>query len=208
MATRSRGNGKHQNGNGSADANEIEKAAKARAAAGHNSGEPPDEVIERDSAAYTALFIELDAQLVVVQGIRSRIGAQDKATKKACGSQAWVNAIKAGVQIARRAQKGATGEIVTEHRQMNRVLKLLNVPLGTQFNLFAVAGDAEAEASGGKNALDAELQGQAAWRNKEPRENNPFQAGTDDFVRWDTGYVNAEGAALQQIGKGNGAEAH
>ena len=48
--------------------------------------------------------------------------------------------------------------------------------------------------------MDAELQGQHAYSNSEDRGNNPFQQGTEDFVSWDSGYMNAMAAKARSMG--------
>lgn len=193
------------------DKEQIEKLAKAAAdangKAGHNSGEPPDEVVQRNAVAIEVALSEVDAALRIVQAARANLGVARKTAKTDLGSKAWVDSVVAAVKLKRQSEKGGTGEIVTEHRQMGRVLRLMNCPLGTQFNLFGVAAETEIpESLGGKNGMDAELQGQHAWRNSEPESNNPFQAGSENHVMWQQGFRNAMAAHAGTMG--DGAAAH
>lgn len=193
------------------DQEQIEKlskaAKKANGNAGHNSGEPPDEVVQRNAAAIEVALSEVDAALRIVQTARANLGVARKTAKTDLGSKAWVDSVVAAVKLKRQAEKGGTGEIVTEHRQMGRVLRLLNVPLFTQFNLFSGAETEIPAELGGKNGMDAELQGQHAWRNSEPESNNPFPAGTENHVMWQQGFRNAMSAHAGTMGK-TGDAAH
>lgn len=178
----------------------AKSAAEANAKAGHNSGEVPDETIARHVDLIKAAEIEWREardKAAELQGVlRNRY-------KVAKGDGVDIDSLKLAFRIAERA----SGEVVSEQRNVGRYLRIMGSPLGTQWSLFD--GDAGGEGKAAVGALDAELQGQAAWRNKEPPENNPFTPGTENFVQWATGYGNAEAAALQQIGRGNGeAAAH
>jgi len=187
-----------------ADRENIEKLAAAaeaaNAKAGHNSGEPPDEVIKRNADAIEVALVELDAALRIVQGARAGLGVARKTAKTDLGSKAWVDSIVAAVKLKREADKGGTGDIVAEHRQMGRVLRLLDTPLGVQFGLYGMLVEADKANGVASTAMDAELQGQAAWRNNEPSSNNPFTPGTEDFVAWDTGHNNAMAAHARKMG--------
>lgn len=215
MAERARAPKDSANGTGDPAKDEIEKLAKGRGKAtkpgpGHNSKEPPDETIQTCASHIEAALIEIDEAAKVMASARGKLSAARKLTKKDCGSKAWADSIESAIKLKRAASKGGTGEIVTEHRQMGRVLRLLDSPLGTQFNLFTVAD--EPEASGAKNGpspgMDAELQGQHAWANNEPISNNPFQPGTEEFVAWETGHNNAMAAHARKMKPGGEAAAH
>jgi hypothetical protein len=190
-----------------ADRENIEKLAKAaeeaNAKAGHNSGEPPDEVIKRNADAIEVSLVELDAALKIVQGARAALKVSRDTAKTDLGSKAWVDSIVAAVKLKREASKGGSSSIVAEHRQMGRVLRLLDTPLGVQFGLYSFP-DMLAEADKA-NGMDAELQGQHAWSNNEPLSNNPFTPGTEDFVAWETGHNNAMAAHARKMGPGEGA---
>lgn len=189
-----------------AERENIEKLAKAAEEAnkkiGHNSGDPGDEVIARNFDAIEVALVEIDAAARIMQKARADLAAVRKTAKTDLGSKAWVDSIEAAVKLKRQGDKGGVGEIVTEHRQIGRALRVKGVPLGTQFNLFAMPEEtAEADAGPAKtNGMDAELQGQHAWSNNEPISNNPFVQGTDNFVAWETGFNNAMSAAARKMG--------
>lgn len=194
---------------GDADKETIEKLAeaakKANEKGGHNS-EPPDEVINRNFDSIELSLIEIDNASRIMQKARAGLKAALDTAKTDCGSKAWALSIQASVKLKRQGEKGGNGELVTEHRQIGRILRLKGVPLGVQFKLFAFEGE---PADGAPvAAFDPELQGQAAWRNSEPRTNNPFQQGTQEFVDWDTGFGNAMAAHAKSMGADEGAATH
>lgn len=194
-----------------ADQETIERLSAAAAAAngkaGHNSGEPPDEVVNRNFDAIEVALAEIDAAGRIMQKARAELKAARTTAKTDCGSKAWVESIVAAVKLKRQAEKGGTGELVTEHRQIGRILRLKGVPLGTQFNLFAVGAEEIPAALGGKDGMDAELQGQHSYSNGEPLTNNPFQPGTQHHVDWTHGWTQAQTAKVREMGPGNGTSA-
>src|SRR5262249_27074859 len=137
-----------------------------------------------------------------VAEVRGRLSSIKKVAEK-CGAD-W-DVIKLYAKYAKRVRLGEAGAIVTEQRRLSALMRLMDSPLYTQFGLFPEEPKDEPNGSA-KPGMDAELQGQAAWRNSEPRTNNPFQQGTEEFVAWDNGYGNAQAAAAGKMGT-NGAEA-
>lgn len=192
------------------DKETIEKlsaaAAKENVKIGHNGGEPPDEVVTRNFDAIELAISNVDAGLKIVQKARADLGVARKTAKTDLGSKAWVESLVAAVKLKRQADKGGAGELVTEHRQIGRILRLKNVPLGTQFKLFAFEDE---KVAGGEVAagMDAELQGQHAYGNSEPLTNNPFQPGTQEHVDWGHGWTQAQTAKVRSMGPANGTEA-
>jgi hypothetical protein len=192
-----------------ADREAIEKIAAARAAAeqekaGDNGGPLMDEAAwERAVNQLMAEQIDIEAMMEQVAEARGRISSIRKVAKS-CGVD-W-DVVKVYATYQKRIRKGETGAIVTEHRRLGALMKHLNCPLYTQFALFPE----EAKPANGKAApagMDAELQGQHAHSNGEPRDNNPFQAGTQDHVDWSQGWANAERGFLNPP-NGSGAPAH
>lgn len=171
--------------------NAANQAANAKA--GHNSGEPPDEAIKRNANAIELALIEIHGAMKIVQKARADFDVARKTAKTDLGSKAWVDSIVAAVKLKLEAAKGGAGEIVTEHRQIGRTLRLLDdCPLGTQFELFHFADMDEPKAS----AMDAELQGQHAYSNGENLANNPFDpvGKTELYNDWRRGWMNAQAA--------------
>lgn len=193
---------------GDADKETIERLAEAakknNEKAGHNS-EPPDEVVSRNFDAIELALIEIDNAARIMQKARAGFKAARDTAKTDCGSKAWAESIVASVKLKRQGEKGGNGELVTEHRQIGRILRLKGVPLGTQFRLFHF-DDAPADGAP-VAAMDAELQGQHAGRNGEPAENNPFTPGSEEFAGWAQGWVNGQAMLAKGVVTGNGAEA-
>lgn len=193
-----------------ADRENIEKLAKAAEEAnkkiGHNS-EPSDEIIKRNADAIEVALVEIDAALRIVQAARAGLAVARKNAKTDFGSKGWVDSVEAAVKLKRAAEKGGSGEIVTEHRQMGRILRLLDTPLGTQFGLFDVAADKDDPVTA-KPTMDAELQGQHAWANNEPISNNPFTPGSEEFVAWEAGHNNAMAAHARKMAPNGDAASH
>lgn len=187
----------------------IEKLSAARAKEnakiGDNS-EPKDEVIDRNFDAIELALIEIDNAARIMQKARAGLKAARDTAKTDCGSKAWVDSIVASVKLKRQGEKGGNGELVTEHRQIGRILRLKGVPLGVQFKLFAFA---EEPADGTPvAAMDAELQGQHAYAEGAKLTDNPFHHADDAerYNDWHHGWTQAQNAKAREMG-GNGAEA-
>lgn len=168
------------------DANKeaIEKLAesarrenKKRAKAGHNSGEVPDETVANHINLIKAAEIEwreLRDKASQAQGVlRNRY-------KVAKGDGVDIDSLKQAFRIAERAG----GEVVSEQRAIGRYLRIMGSPLGTQWNLFE--GEQAAE------TIDPVAQGEHAGLNSEPRENNPYQPGTEPAFMWHNGWQAAQ----------------
>ncbi len=192
----------------------IEKIAAARKAAtieeeadakkGDNGGPLMDEDAWRRACnEYTAEMLAIEDLEQQKAEIAGRISSIRKVAKK-CKVE-W-DLVRRYYDDHKLIRKGGMGAMVTDERRYRLLLKLMGSPLGTQFTLWEVADDkGEPDA---KPGMDAELQGQAAWRNNEPESNNPFQAGTEDHVAWQAGHRNAMAAAAREMGPGTGEPAH
>lgn len=102
-----------------------------------------------------------------------------------------IDALKLAFRIAERN----SGEVVAEQRSVGRYLRVMGVELGHQW-----AFQFDEPGNGASSTMEPELQGQAAWRNNEPRTNNPFTQGTEQFVAWDQGWSNAQAHAARSMG--------
>jgi hypothetical protein len=194
----------------------IEKIAAARIAAdkekaadnGDNGGPLLDEDAWRRAVnEYSAEMLameDLESQKAEVAG---RISSIRKVAKKL--KVDW-DLVKRYYEEHKAIRKGGMGAMVTDERRYRRLLQLMGSPLGTQFTLWGVEAEQQPGEASAKPGMDAELQGQHAYRNNEPRENNPFQPGTQDHVDWGLGWNNAQTATARQMGPNGGgsAEAH
>ncbi len=191
-----------------ADKEAIEKIAAARAAAdkekaADNGGPLMDEAAwERAVNQLVAEQLDIETMMEQVAEARGRISSIRKVAKS-CGVD-W-DVVKVYAATQKRIRKGEMGAIVTEHRRLGALMRFMNCPLHTQFGLFPDEPGTEAAA---KPGMDAELQGQHAWRNNEPESNNPFQPGTQEFVDWQSGHRNAMAAHARKMGPNGEASAH
>jgi hypothetical protein len=194
---------------GDADKETIEKlaeAAKKQNAKGGDNSEPKDEVIDRNFDAIELALIEIDNASRIMQKARAGLKAALDTAKTDCGSKAWALSIQASVKLKRQGEKGGNGELVTEHRQIGRILRLKGVPLGVQFKLFAFEGE---PADGAPvAAMDAELQGQQAYTEGAKLTDNPFHHADDAerYNDWHHGWTQAQNAKAREMG-GSGTEA-
>ena len=182
------------------------KAAAEKEAAQDNGGPIMDEAAwKRAALELIAEQIEIDHLMEKVAEVRGRISSIKKVAEK-CGVD-W-DVIKLYAKYQKRIRIGEMGEVVTEHRRLGSLMRYLDCPLHTQFGLFPE----EPKDESGKPipaAMDAELQGQHAYSNNEPRENNPFQPGTQEHVDWGLGWNQAQTATAMKMKPGtSGAPAH
>lgn len=193
-----------------ADREAIEKlssaAAKENKKAGKNAGPISDEALARHIDLIQAAELEFDEArdaAAVKSGIlRNRY-------KVAKNDGADIEALKLALKLAKRT----TGEVVTEHRNVGRIIRLMNLPIGHQFNLFPV-DDVAAEPKDEKSIeAEATLAGEHAGLNGEPKSNNPHQGGTPQWFGWNNGHQVGADKLADGLRTGNahpatGAPAH
>lgn len=165
--------------------------ANKKAKAGHNSGEVPEETIANHINLIKAAEIEwreLRDKAAQAQGVlRNRY-------KVAKGDGVDVDSLK----LAFRINERASGEVISEQRNIATYLKIMGSPLGHQWSLFE--GDDE---NGAK--LDATAQGEQAGREGADRSNNPFSPGSDDWFAYNNGWQKEQDKLAEGLGRGNGA---
>lgn len=168
---------------------------------GHNSGEPAPEVLKRNADAIEIGFLNLNAAQRGVQVARAELKAiRDTAKTDFGGSKGWVESTVKAVKLKLQSAKGGTGEIVTEHRQIGTVLRLLDdCPLGTQYGLFAEPTPA-VQQSPEQQESEAALAGAHAYANNEKLDTNPHKPGTPKYVGWAKGWLEAQGATARSMG--------
>lgn len=148
-----------------------------------------NEIIARNAVILTDLYSGLDESMVASQEWRGKISAAKKVAKKdGCD----VDAIVAAIKLKRRDPD----EVIAEHRNMVRVLKLLDSPLGTQFDFFK---DVDV-----KDTVDARTAGKAAGKNGENADNNPHPQGTEQHAQWREGWGEGQAALAEKMGSNGG----
>jgi hypothetical protein len=173
-------------------------AAKANAKAGHNSGEVPDEVVQRHITLVEAAHKEWQEkrdEAATAQGIyrnRLKVAKNDGVNK-----DDLIEAFKV---------KGITsGEYVSSRRNVGRYLRLMGAAVAEPKGGQGVFDFLDAQPDGSQPvAMEAELQGQHAYSNSEPLTNNPFKPGTQEHVDWAHGWAQAQTAKVRGMGTGNG----
>lgn len=188
-----------------ADQAQLARLSAAREAEvakeGHNSGDPPAEVLKRNADAIELGLLEINRAQKLVQTARAEFKAiRDTAKTDFGGSRSWVESTVKAVKLKLQAAKGGTGEIVTEHRQIGAVLRLVDdCPLGHQYGLFAEPIPA-VDLSPEQQESEAELAGAHAWSNNEPVGNNPHADHTSPkHVGWARGWHRAQVAGVRSM---------
>lgn len=183
-------------------------AAKANEAKGigHNSGGITDDELKRQVDHCTSLYNDLMAAKAIYDAASGAWRAGLDIAKEAGAPK---KALIEYIQGKHKRKTVGDGPMIAHARDMGRIARLMGDPIGTQWGLWDVRGDDEVNPATGKaasSAMDAELQGQAAYRNNEPKSNNPYQPGTEDYVSWDTGWESAMAHTAHSMGpKPNGA---
>ena len=181
---------------------EQKAAENAANGMGHNSGDPPDEVIQRNANAIEVALIEIETAMRVVQKARADLGAALKTAKTDMGSKEWATEVMESVKLKRAAAKGGAGSIVSSHRMKGRILRLLDTPLGTQFGLFDMPAATATSADGKPEASEneAELRGEQDYKAGLKITDNNYMPGTPQFAAWAAGWVRAQKANVAGIG--------
>lgn len=187
---------------GDANEEQLARLSAARAAdvakEGHNSGQPPDEVLTRNTDA-----IELGLRNILlaqkgVQQARAEFKAIRDTAKTDCGSKGWVDSMVKKTKLKLESAKGGTHEIVTEHRQIGILLKLdPDCPLGHQYGLFA---EPAPTAPDEQQQSEAQLAGAHAYGQGGKLDENPHLQGTPKYVGWSKGWLQAQSATARSMG--------
>lgn len=194
----------------------IEKiaAAAAQAAAteaekdkrGDNGGPIMDQDAWRRACnEYMAEMLNIEELETQKAEIAGRISSIRKVAKK-CKVD-W-DLVKRYYEDHKLIRKGGMGAMVTDERRYRQLLKIMGSPLGTQFTLWDVEPEVADGAAPAKPGMDAELQGQHAYANNEPRENNPFTPGTQEHVDWGHGWNQAQTNTAMRMAPTSGAPAN
>lgn len=194
----------------------IEKIAAAKAAAateakqdkkGDNGGPPLDiEAWRRAANEYCAEMLAMEDLDTKRSEIAGRISSIRKVAKKL--KVDW-DVIKRYYVDHKGIRKGAMGAMVTEERRYRWLLKVMDSPLNTQFDLWDFQEETSDKAST-RPGMDAELAGQHAYSNGEPLTNNPHDPSNQDAIEnhnaWRHGWTQAQNANARSMGP-NGGEA-
>jgi hypothetical protein len=158
----------------------LPKQSKKRRGRGDNSG---DHALSNDDVLYHGA--QLDAARNKMKSITEEL---DQArgvyrSRRKTAKSAGYNLAAYDINVKLKTQD--MGHIQVDYADAGRYLRLEGSPLATQLSLFQ---NMEAPAP----EVDALLQGEAAGKNAEPAENNPFLAGSDNFARWAEGWASGQ----------------
>lgn len=153
------------------------KAAAANAKAGHNSGEVPDEVIQRHWAS-------IDTAEATWRRDRDRAtssaGVLRNRYKVAKSDGVDIDAMKKAREISERS----VAEAASEHRNVGRYLRLRGAPIADrQLRLFSFLDDGVAP------ALEPMLAGEQAGREGASADGNPHKPGSEAFDLYHRGWL-------------------
>ncbi len=102
-------------------------------------------------------------------------------------------------KLARELHAQDHGVVVVTYAKTGEYLAAIKSELATQLELFQSI-DIPLPAN-------AALAGKHAFDNKEPRTNNPFQQGSEDYVTWDSNWM-AAADKVDLSADGDGATKH
>ncbi len=172
-------------------ANKAAKSAKAKA--GHNSGEVPDEVYDRHLEVINVREIEMEKAKAEYDQKRGEFRAAFKAAKDdGCNLTA--------IRDARAAHRSDHNTTLQNIHDTGRVLRIMKSPLHTQFSLFSDVQPPK--------ITNPVLAGQAAGKRGDDRTSNPHTPGSDDFQLWDDAWFAEQSKIAQKMGGGEGTPAH
>lgn len=97
-------------------------------------------------------------------------------------------------KLARELDKRDHGEVIIGYANVGTYLAAIKSPLATQLELFQDMA---------KNPpVNPRLDGEAAFKNKETRDNNPHTPGTESYAEWDGGWTGLAAKAELVDGEG------
>ncbi len=160
----------------------LPKQSKGKRGIGDNSGHTvPDEVIARHHDAMNSKWKGVERAKESYDQAKGVYQSSRKAAKKE-----GVNLT--AYDINRALEKQDLGIVQIDHADAARYQKIMGSPL-VQLGLFDSVVVPPP-------AVDAFLQGEQAGKNAESTDNNPFQAGTDNFVKWSEGWAKGQKSVL------------
>jgi hypothetical protein len=137
-----------------------------------------------------AKLAQIDAAREVV---RKRTG-ELRTLKKSAEADGLDNlALKEAMLI----EEKPVGETIQHQRNVGRYLRIMDVPIGTQWNMFEEKSD--------EDSLDIFAQGEQAGREGVSADQNPGIPGSTKFERWAEGWEKGQQFLREKIGRGDGA---
>lgn len=166
------------------------KVAKTKSASpgpGHNGKGPSPALIRGHSEALDAIEIRMAAAKLKYDQIKGEHRSR-YATVKDDGIDLR------GFKLARELHKEDHGIVVTTYANVGTYLAAIKSELALQLDLFQDLAKAPPH--------NPSLAGAAAFANQEPRSNNPYQQGTEEYAGFDEAWMAAANSAELKDGDG------
>lgn len=142
---------------------------------------PTPELYAHHTQAYLGAMSEVEEIQETLNAARGRARNILRVAKKdGCDTDA--------ITLAVKLKKREAGEVVSEYRNVVMILKAIDAPLGTQWDMFS---DVEV-----RDVVDAEAAGYQAGKNGESADNNAYQAGTEEHAKWHDGWLRGQAKLL------------
>jgi len=183
----------------------LANSAKANGATngGHNSSAVVTGISDEELQQLTQQCIDADAEVQTARKlVDKKMGVYRNALKVAKSKGAPKEEIEEYIKMRKFRAKFGDGAIISQHRNLGRIGRVMGDQTIVKFNLYSLLEEGDAlngvkqEGSEPIEKLDAELQGQNAFRHGNPRSGNKYTPGSEEYAQWDTGWLNAEYAFM------------
>lgn len=153
--------------------------------------QPPSNCTDETYIEYAAKIraAELDKQEADVVA-KAATGVYRNVVKAAKNAGVDTDALLWGIKAGRRDELDVKREIAGRAR----VAALLQLPIGGSFGLFEEPPEVDPTLAGRVKTLNAKQLGTEAGRKLAEREENPYQAGGEEYAAWDEGWFDGNQA--------------
>lgn len=153
---------------------------------GHNGG-PSAKLVREHHLALDAIEVRMAAAKLKYDSIRGEHRSRYKVVKD--------DGIDLkGFKLARELHKEDHGIVVSTYANVGTYLSAIQSELATQLDLF--------QSIAGNPPTNPRLDGEAAFKNAETRDNNPHKPGTEAYAEWDSGWTGLAAKADLVDGEG------
>jgi hypothetical protein len=146
---------------------------------------PPSNCTDETYIEYAAKIraAELDKQEADVVA-KAAMGVYRNVIKASKNAGVDTDALLWGIKAGRRDE----GDVKKEIAGRARVAALLQLPIGGSFGLFEEPPEVDPTLAARVKGLNAKQKGTEAGRKLADREENPYEAGTEEYAAWDEGW--------------------
>jgi hypothetical protein len=165
----------------------VAKASNPRAVKGGNGGGPSAALIKTHHEKLDAIETRMKAAKAKYDQIRGEHRSAYAVVKQD-------GIVVDDFKLARELDKRDHGEVVVGYANVGTYLAAIKSELAIQLDLFQELSNAPPH--------NPSLAGAAAFANSEPRSNNPYQQGTEEYAGFDEAWMSAANAAELKDGEG------